>query len=129
MFDYLATDGYENSSKYYKRDHLKKMVKSAKEKYNIEVVYLAANQDAILEAGNLGIDPNQAINYNESSDTTEAVYRSVARVASSQRSNPDGNVSFTLPERQASQPQEPVDDHLPPPIIRSHRISRVRAED
>ena len=78
---------------------------------------------------NLGIDPNQAINYNESSDTTEAVYRSVARVASSQRSNPDGNVSFTLPERQASQPQEPVDDHLPPPIIRSHRISRVRAED
>jgi len=126
---YLATDGYENSSKYYKRDHLKKMVQSAKEKYNIEVIYLGANQDAILEAGNIGIDPSQAINYNESSDTTEAVYRSVARVASSQRSNPDGNVSFTFPERQASQPQEPFGRPVPPPIVRTQRFSRANNEN
>ena len=124
---YIATDGFENASKYYTRNHLKKMIKNAKEKYNIEVVYLAANQDAILEAGNIGIDANQAINYNETSNATEAVYRAVGRVASSQRNNPSTRLAFTGPERQASQPS---DDYVnrnnmsPPPLVRSPRITR-----
>ena len=126
---YIATDGFENASKYYTRDHLKKMIKSAKEKYNIEVIYLAANQDAILEAGNIGIDANQAINYNETSDATEAVYRAVGRVASSQRNNPSTRLAFTGPERQASQPSDDfVNTSMgPPPIVRSPRITRQRS--
>ena len=39
---------------------------------------MGANQDAILEAGNLGINAGQAINYSESREETEAVYRSAA---------------------------------------------------
>ena len=118
---YVATDGYENASKYYTREYIKKMIKIAKEKYNIEVIYLGANQDAILEASNIGINADRAINYSENSDNTQAVYRAVGRVASSQRSNPTGNLAFTLPERQASQSID-NDSPLPPPIVRSARI-------
>lgn len=101
---YLATDGYENCSKIYTREDIKKMIETAKTQYNIDVIYLAANQDAILEAGNIGIDAKQAINYCENSENTEAVYRAVGRVASTQRSNTSEDIGFTLPERQASQP-------------------------
>lgn len=125
---YIATDGYENASKYYTKDHLKKMIKNAKEKYNIEVIYLGANQDAILEAGNIGINANQAINYNETSDATEAVYRAVGRVASSQRSGNTSSVAFTGAERQASQPSHDFvnTSMTPPPLARSPRITRSR---
>lgn len=114
---YIATDGYENASKYYTKLHLKKMIENAKHKYNIDVIYLAANQDAILEASTMGIGKNQAINYNETSATTEAVYRAVGRVASSQRSNLISGVAFSAPERQASQPLafDPT-SNAPPPI-------------
>lgn len=120
---YIATDGHENASKYYTRNHLKKIIKNAKDKYNIDVIYLAANQDAILEAETMGIDANQAINYNETSATTEAVYRAVSRVASSLRSNPTGDISFTGPERQASQSSYIGHSlRVPPPIRRVPNI-------
>jgi len=120
---YIATDGHENASKYYTRNHLKKIIKNAKDKYSIDVIYLAANQDAILEAGTMGIDANQAINYNETSATTEAVYRAVSRVASSLRINPTGDLSFTGAERQASQPSDIGDSlRVPPPIRRVPNI-------
>lgn len=121
---YLATDGYENASKYYTRDQIKNIIKNAKEQYNIEVVYLGANQDAILEAGNIGINPGQAINYSEDRVATEAVYRAVGRVASSQRSN-NNNLSFNSEERSASQtePQHsPLHILEPPSLKRSRRI-------
>ncbi|ALH23080.1 von Willebrand factor type A domain containing protein [Chrysochromulina ericina virus CeV-01B] len=124
---YIATDGYENASKYYTKPHLKKMIKNAKDKYNIDVIYLAANQDAILEASTMGIDHNQAINYNETSATTEAVYRAVGRVASSQRSNPISGVGFTAPERQASQPPDfDATSSAPPPIRRVPNVETSR---
>jgi len=124
---YIATDGHENSSKYYTKSHLKKMIKNAKDKYNIDVIYLAANQDAILEAGSMGINANQAINYNETSSTTEAVYRAVGRVASSQRSNPISEVAFTGPERQASQPADfDAASVAPPPIRRCPNVETPR---
>ena len=121
---YLATDGYENCSKCYTRENIKNMVKNAKEKYNIEVIYLGANQDAIFEAGNLGINPNQAINYTESSETTKAAYRAVGRVASTQRSSPSAQLSFLPAERQASEPA-PI-TATPPPLTRAIPITRSK---
>tara|TARA_B100001093_G_C26774461_1_gene991685 strand:- start:112 stop:804 length:693 start_codon:yes stop_codon:yes gene_type:complete len=98
---YIATDGLENASKFYNKTALKKLILKAKENYNIDIVYLAANQDAILEAGNIGIPQTQAINYNESRNETEAVYAAVSRVVSSQRTG--NNIDFLQAERQASQ--------------------------
>ena len=97
----VATDGLENASVQYNNDAIKRLIQNGKETYNIDIVYLGANQDAILEAANIGITQERAINYNENSDSTAAVYRSVGRVASDNRHNIAPN--FSQAERSASQ--------------------------
>jgi uncharacterized protein YegL len=96
---YVATDGIENCSKKYTKDNIKNLVEEAK-RYSIEILYLGANQDAILEANQFGIDATQAINYSETSETVEAVYRSAARVAKRYRTG--NEISFLESERQES---------------------------
>ena len=65
------------------------------------MMYLAANQDAILEASKMGIDAGRAINYTESTECTKAVYRSAARVASDGRHD-TGMLSLVNRSEQAS---------------------------
>lgn len=96
---YVATDGYENCSKKFNSDSLKKLIEEAEE-YNINLYYLGANQDAILEAGKIGILPDRAINYAENKDAVEAVYRSVASTAN--RARVGENSDFTALERAKS---------------------------
>ena len=97
---YVATDGFENSSTRYTQSIIKDMISNAEQTYNIKVLYLGANQDAILEAEHIGISQNNAINYSESQENVEAVYRGAAAVARRYRSG--GDPSFTHIERQAS---------------------------
>ena len=114
---YVATDGLENCSRKYTKSGMKTLIESAKNNYDIMVIYMAANQDAILEAGSMGIGSGQAINYNESSENTRAVYSSAARVA--YRSRTGGNTNFLSAERQASQPTS-----SPPTVNRQAAHSR-----
>ena len=110
---YVVTDGMENCSKTFTSQRIKDMIKSADEKYNIKIIYLGANQDAILEAGNLGINPGQAINYSESREETEAAYRSAAAMIGRHRSGVP--VEFLAVERMASQQYSPSNNTPPPP--------------
>ncbi len=121
---YLATDGYENCSKNHTNSDIKKLIKNAEEKYNIKVIYLGANQDAILEANNIGISSNTAINYDETSDAVNAVYRSAAAVASRNRSDPSKQLSFNDVERQSSQPSQQFsqNNNNVPEITRQNNI-------
>ena len=98
---YIVTDGLENSSKNYDANTIKNMISNAQETHNIKIIYLAANQDAILEADKYGISAGQAMNYTESQEHTEMAYRSAANVAKRCRTNGDAN--FTYAERSASQ--------------------------
>tara|TARA_B100000780_G_scaffold97654_1_gene68138 strand:+ start:766 stop:1563 length:798 start_codon:yes stop_codon:yes gene_type:complete len=113
---YVVTDGLENCSRTYTQKRIKEMIKTAEDKYNIKVIYLAANQDAILEAGNIGINPGQAINYSESQEETQAAYRSAAAMVHRHRSG--APVEFLSAERQSSQRQSSHSYNsspLPPP--------------
>lgn len=109
---YVASDGLENSSKKYTAQSLKEMIFTAETTYNISILYLGANQDAIMQAGNIGIRAEHAINYTENHEATEAVYRSAARVASDMRSHNVSVTGFTNMERQASLQQE-NSNHIP----------------
>lgn len=97
---YIATDGFENSSRYYNNNQIKSMIKQADESFNIKILYMGANQDAILEANKYGITPEQAINYSESPQHVNAVYRAAA--SATRRHASGNNLAFTLPERCAS---------------------------
>ena len=96
---YVATDGYENCSKKFTNDKIKNLIEEAK-KYSIEVLYLGANQDAILEASKFGLDSSQAMNYSENTENVESAYRSAARAAKRYRSG--NNAGFLEAERTAS---------------------------
>ena len=109
---YIVTDGMENCSKTFTKNRIKEMISSAEKNYNIKVIYLAANQDAIFEAANLGINAGQAINYSESRQETDAAYRSAAAMVGRHRSG--GRVEFLQAERMASQNSTP-----PPPPTRA----------
>jgi len=118
---YVATDGCENCSKKFNAESLKKLITSAQESYNIEIMYLGANQDAILEASKIGIDEGQAINYSETKEECEAVYRSLGNVVNRQKSST--RATFTPVER--SQSYTP---NTPPPSSRATEPPRLRRQ-
>ena len=113
---YIVTDGYENASKNYTSKKIKRMINEAEENYNIKLLYLGANQDAILEASKFGIDSAHALNYSENSENVDSAYRSVA--SAMRRHSAGENSSFTPAERQSSQPRS-----VEPPLLR--RMSRM----
>ena len=93
---YIATDGFENCSKKFTHENIKNLIEQAKN-YSIEILYLGANQDAILEASKFGLDPKQAMNYSENTENVESAYRSAARAAKRYRFG--DSIEFLEPER------------------------------
>jgi len=118
---YVATDGCENCSKKFSAEALKKLITSAEESYNIEIMYLGANQDAILEASKIGIQEGHAINYSETQEECEAVYRSLGNVVNRQKTR--AKTVFTNVER--SQSYNPT---TPPPTNRSAEPPPLRRQ-
>ncbi len=59
----ITTDGYENASRHYDYDKVRKMIGRQKEKYGWEFLFLGANIDAAAEAKRFGIDADHAVNY------------------------------------------------------------------
>jgi uncharacterized protein YegL len=123
---YVATDGCENCSKKFNAKSLKKLITSAQASYNIELVYLGANQDAIFEASKIGILPSHAINYSETQEECMSAYRSVGNVVNRQKSSIE--TAFTQVERSESYnvttppPTARNLDNGPPPLRRQTNI-------
>lgn len=133
---YIATDGYENASRKYDNEKIKRMIQNADEKYNIKILYLGANQDAIFEASKFGINSSRAMNYTENTDNVKNAYRSMANATL--RSRTIGSIDFLESERQASQVNYDVhannninnDNDLEPPRLAPRRLatrSRTRS--
>ena len=124
---YIVTDGFENASKDFTNNKISKMIKEAEENYNIKLIYLGANQDAIVEAAKYGISSDSAMNYDETSINSQAAYRSCAAVATRQRSG--AHTSFTQAERMASISHSPppmrANTMQPPPLKRQATSSRL----
>jgi uncharacterized protein YegL len=116
---YVATDGCENCSKNFNAKSLNKLITSAQKSYNIELLYLGANQDAILEASKIGILPTHAINYSETEEHCISAYRSVGNVVNRQKSSM--GTAFTQVERTqsfvATPPPTPRSSNTEPPHL------------
>ena len=70
----ITTDGYENASKEYSYEKIKKMITYQKEKYNWKFLFLGANIDAISTAKNFGISEEFASNYVSDEVGTKLTY-------------------------------------------------------
>lgn len=73
----ITTDGYENSSKEYSYDKIRKMIQRQKKRYEWEFIFLGANIDAVETARQVGIDEEHATNYVADSVGTELNYKAM----------------------------------------------------
>ena len=74
----IITDGYENASRKYSSDQVKRMIEHEKEKYGWEFLFIGANIDAVETAKHFGINEDRAVNYHADEKGTEVVYDTVA---------------------------------------------------
>ena len=76
----VLTDGEENSSREYSVQAVRDRIEHQRTKYAWEILFLGANQDVFLTAGNLGV--KEAIAFEASEEGTQEVYQLVSeRVA------------------------------------------------
>ena len=80
----IITDGYENASRKYSVEKVRKMVEEQTEK-GWEFVYLGANLDAVSEAGRLGIAQDRAVTYLADSEGSAVAYEAMADFAAEAR--------------------------------------------
>ena len=80
----ITTDGYENASKRYDYDKVRRMIERQKEKYGWEFLFLGANIDSAAEAKRFGISADRAVNYKCDEEGTalnyEVISEAVCRV-------------------------------------------------
>ena len=85
----ITTDGYENASRRYDYETVRKMIEREKEQYGWEFMFIGANIDAVETAREYGIDESRAVNYNADTVGTSIVYEAVESAVNSIRFSND----------------------------------------
>lgn len=80
----ITTDGYENASRRYDYDKVRKMIERQK-KYGWEFLFLGANIDAAAEAKRFDISADHAVNYKCDEKGTALNYEVISEAACSVR--------------------------------------------
>ena len=83
----ITTDGYENTSRRYDYDKVRKMIERQKEKYGWEFLFLGANIDAAAEAKRFGISADRAVNYKCDEEGTALNYEVISEAVCSVRAS------------------------------------------
>ena len=73
----ILTDGEENASTVYTPEKVAGMIRNQQEQYKWDVIFLAANQDAILAAKKLAIPSENAINFSPSGAGVKMAFSSL----------------------------------------------------
>ena len=101
----VVTDGMENASREFTREQVFKMITTQRDKYNWDVIFVGADQDAIATGGSYGI--NFQASLNSSGKSHRNTYSALGYAVS--RSRKTGNaVSFTTAERDLAMTEDEV---------------------
>lgn len=100
----VFTDGQENASKEITAKALSEKIKHQRDNYQWIFLFIGANQDAILAAGNIGILAKDSITYAANSHGTQAAYASTSAAFSMLRCSKNlheatSAMSFTQADR------------------------------
>lgn len=77
----VITDGLENASREVNLDQLKAQVAKFEKRKNNSIVYLAANQDAVMVGRRMGIMRGMTVSTRSDADGTRAIYNTVSGVS------------------------------------------------
>jgi hypothetical protein len=95
----VVTDGHENASAEYSGKTVKQLV-TEKTKNNWDIVFLGANQDAVMKAAELGIERDRSMTYGANRGGVTNATESLNRYVSDRRRS--GQTSFSPEERRKS---------------------------
>jgi hypothetical protein len=92
----IVTDGLENASVEYDRnkggyEQIANLIRHQTDTYNWEFIFLAANQDAVLSATEIGIKPENALNYDATSEGVALAGASLRQFSTSYRGTGKGS--------------------------------------
>ncbi len=82
----VITDGYENSSKEFKKDDVKKLI-DEKTKENWQFIFLGANIDSVKEGGSIGISAKYTRNFEASGEGIKGAFACIGSAVDQVRSN------------------------------------------
>lgn len=91
----IITDGYENASREYKLDDIKKLIKSC-ENDDWNFIYLAANQDAFAVGQSFGVSAGNTFNYTATADGVMSMSSTLSNSAVSYRSMNTSSADFSV---------------------------------
>lgn len=83
----ITTDGYENASREYNQEKVRKMIETQKKKYGWEFLFLGANIDAEAAAEQYGISRDRAVTYHADEEGTRLNYAVISEAVSNVRKN------------------------------------------
>ena len=83
----ITTDGYENASKRYDYEKVRRMIEWQKGKYGWEFLFLGANIDVAAEARRFGISADRAVNYKCDEAGTALNYEVISEAVCSVRAS------------------------------------------
>ena len=81
----ITTDGYENASRRYNYETVRRMIERQKEKYGWEFIFLGANIDAVQTAQRFGIDADRAVDYIPDAKGTQLNFEAMAETVACYR--------------------------------------------
>jgi len=99
----IITDGEENSSREYKKSRISEMIKHQTDKYGWQFVFLGANQDAIKEAGDIGILATAAMTYAHNGGGVTKAFAATSRTLTSFRAGQSMNMTYTAQEKKEAE--------------------------
>ena len=85
----IMTDGEENSSREFTREKVFEMISHQRDKYQWQVAFIGANQDAIATGASIGIPVTNSANYASTGIGTASAIRSLSNSTSSYRNAKD----------------------------------------
>lgn len=99
----VMTDGQENASQIFTKAKIKKMVRHQQKTYNWKFTFLGANQDALLEAQELGVETEGAADFcaMHSGEVFQALNQKVHRMRQQRATGKDAINYFTDEERES----------------------------
>ena len=83
----ITTDGYENASRRYDYEKVRKMIERQKSRHGWEFLFLGANIDAAAEAKRFGIGEDRAVNYKCDEAGTALNYEVISEAVCSVRAS------------------------------------------
>jgi hypothetical protein len=102
----IITDGLENASSKFTRNQVFQMITHQQEVYKWAFTFIGASQDAIAEAGALGIHKISALNYAKSGKGANNAFAAASAGAVRMRQGQTSVMSYTVDEQTAAMEED-----------------------